>query len=172
MSLRGLLGLLGALSLLAWPAGAATTATSGGLRLAFEPPAKWVAVADRPAGVLALFRPSGVKRFPHLTVTEGDPGTPTEVLERVRRSLPALFRDLGLKGAEILQEPRLLSGSGPDRVEVAYSGELGEAACDWVQVIVPRADGCLVFTFALPRGTLTQWQGALSAFAGSLKARP
>jgi hypothetical protein len=41
-----------------------------------------------------------------------------------------------------------------------------------MQVIVARAEGCLVFTFALPRGTLEQWQGALAAFAGSLKARP
>lgn len=167
-----MLGLLGALALLAVPAGAAQTAASGGLRLAFEPPAGWKAVAARPAGVRALYRPAGAQRFPHLTVTEGDPGTPTEVLERVRRSLPALFRDLGLKGAGILREPGLYSGSGPDRIEVAYSGELGEAACDWMQVIVPRVDGCLVFTFALPRGTLDQWQGALAAFARSLKALP
>lgn len=143
---------------------------AGDLRVEFAPPAGWVVSSSPPQPLLALYKPASVGNFPHLAVTEGEAGAVAGTLERLRRSLPAFFEEQGIEGARILLGPR--AARGPDRVELAYAGQLGEVTCDWFQVVVPGRSSGAVFTFALPRGTLAHWRGAIDAFSRSLRVGP
>lgn len=161
---------LAAAALLVAPApGRAASAASGALKVEFAAPRGWG--ADRaPAPLLALYRPKGGGTFPHLAVSEGESGSAPELAARLGAGLTAFFGEQGITEARVLLAPR--PGRSPDRVELAYSGRLGEAACDWYQVLVPGPRSGLVFTIALPRGTLVHRQGDVDAFVRSLRISP
>ncbi|MBI5014638.1 MAG: hypothetical protein HZB55_04000 [Deltaproteobacteria bacterium] len=138
-----------------------------GLSVDFAPPPGWVPPTVGPGSVLGLYRPVGVGAFPHLVVTEGEAGTVADTLWNLGRALPQFFQEQGIEEPRLLRAPR--AAERPDRVELAYSGRLGEVACDWFQLVLPGKTSGLIFTFALPSGTLGHWQGAIDAFTQSLR---
>lgn len=171
MRFLGRIGPLVLLLLVAWSSpGAAASVTAGALRVEFDPPPGWTAGARPPPSLLALYKPKGAGTFPHLAVTEGEGGTAAEAVEHLRVALPRFFEEQGIEGAQVLLAPR--AARGPDRAELAYAGTLGEVACDWFQLVVPGKGSGVVFTFALPRGTLAHWRGAIDDFARSLRVGP
>lgn len=166
----GLAGALVAVALASAPGPArAAWVASGDLRVRFSPPGGWVEVRA-PAPLLALYRPKGGGTFPHLAVSEGEAGSAADAAARLSRGLSAFFLEQGITDARVLIAPR--EGRSPDRVELAYSGRLGEAACDWFQVVLPGARSGLVFTVALPRGTLAHRRDDIDAFVRSLRSGP
>jgi len=148
----------------------AASVTVGGLRVEFAAPPGWTAGARPPSSLLALYKPKSAGTFAHLAVTEGEGGTAAGALEHLRAALPRFLGEQGIEGAQVLLAPRM--APGPDRVELAYAGTLGEVACDWFQVVVPSKGAGVVFTFALPRGTLAHWRGAIDDFARGLRVGP
>jgi hypothetical protein len=170
LSRFGRIGLVVLLVLGAASPSLAASVTAGGLRVEFAAPPGWIAGARPPPSLLALYKPKSAGTFPHLAVTEGEAGTAAGALEHLRAALPRFLGEQGIEGPQVLLAPR--TARGPDRVELAYAGTLGEVACDWFQVVVPSKGAGVIFTFALPRGTLPHWRGAIDDFARSLQVVP
>jgi len=144
----------------------------GGRQIFFSPPSKWEPSTRPPEGLLAFFKPPGARDFPHLAVSDVEGGDARTTLSLVRRSLPALYGELGVDNPRPLLSPTIVTGSGPARVDFSFSGEIGGRAFDWYQCIVSGAASGAMFTFAFPRGTLESWRPALEEFFRSLRVAP